>query len=163
MLNRGVCEHAGNITISAKGGIFAGVRESIDPRHKWRAAGKAVVECDTLRNLLEGEARSLPRHITFFSLDVEGAEESVLRGVDLRSVGMLLWETARLPPSRRQRIEASLRNAGLVPTNLTIRENAAWTRAEHAMHVVPYPAHPKVLSRETLRTALRTAAAALRR
>lgn len=163
MLNRGVCEHAGNFTISATGGVFAGVRESLDPRYKRKAVGEAVVQCDTLSHLLEGAARPLPRHITFFSLDVEGAEESVLRGVDLRRVGTLLWETARMPRTRRMRIEASLRDAGLVPTNLTIQENTAWTRAEHAMHVVQYPEHPKVRSRrDKLRAALRTAAAALR-
>ena len=82
------------------------------------------------------------------SLDVEGAEESVLLATDLSRIGVLLWEVANKPRSVNRRIRRLLSGAGLVQANLTIKEewvgadkgNEIWVGAD--VHYVPYPPPP---------------------
>ena len=157
MVHSGVCDHDGTFQITKTGGVFAGAAETLDPKYRHRnfaRSGSVEVKCDRLTSILEREHH---RHLGFMSLDVEGAEELVLRNTDLRRIGVLVFEKDRLPPERQANIVRMLYEAGLKPSNLTIRANSVWAKA--GISVLPYPrqAYPPQFSRDQLHDAMREA------
>ena len=91
------------------------------------------------------------------SLDVEGAEELVLRNTDLSRVGVLLFETARLSPGAKARIALALQEAGLTPSNLTIRESSVWAKTGISVLSYPLQAYPPRYSSDQLHSAMHEA------
>jgi FkbM family methyltransferase len=156
-VHSGVCNATGRLAVSETGGVFAGAVETVDPKYAHRARGRVEVPCDTLTAVLDGAAH--PRHVDFLSLDVEGAEETVLRNLDLSRVGLLVLETARLPPERAERVDALLRAGGLARSSaVQIRASAVWARP--ALEVVPFAPqlYPPRFQPAELRAALEAAA-----
>ena len=95
----------GEVTFRVNAGYteqLSGVEEAYDPRHSERISAElaarggstrlTTVPCFTLTSLL---ARHAIAHVDFMSLDVEGSEVQVLKGLDLDriSVGVLTVES----------------------------------------------------------------------
>jgi len=157
MVHSGVCDQNGTFQILKAGGVFAGAAGTLDPKYRHRSfvrSGSVEVKCDRLTSILEREHQ---RHTGFMSLDVEGAEELVLRNTDLRRIGVLVYETDRLSPKVKASIGLALEEAGFAPSNLTIRANTVW--AKTGIPVLPYPvqAYPPRFSRDELHRAMREA------
>ena len=157
LVHSGVCDRAGNFSITKKGGVFAGAAETISPMYRHKSflhAGSVQVPCDRLTSILD---RVQQHHVGFMSLDVEGAEELVLQNTDLRRIGILVFEKDRLPVERKARVELLLREAGMMPTNFTIRSNSVWAIAGLPMLSYPLQAYPPRFSQSQLDSAMQEA------
>lgn len=121
-----VCLERGSVNFSSNGGEFAADLERINVFNRVHfhryvnlsSAASVVVPCDSLASILD--SRHVPLVITFLSLDVEGAEVTVLESVDPSRFLVVLVETiipgADKDPRDRahnKRVAALLTDAGL--------------------------------------------------
>ena len=126
-LNSAVCtppegRDTGEVTMMTGGGSVAGVVGQMPAGFlkRWaanRGSGSATVPCRRLGDLVAGAGLSGGR-ATFLSLDVEGAEEVVIRTLNLTSGGfpfsVVMVEADRWDRAKNARVDQLLLGAGLV-------------------------------------------------
>ena len=105
-----------SINLTVAGGGAAGdptsmPAEMLDTHHRTRSPPVVQVPCAPLRSLMRDAG--LPE-ADFLSLDVEGAEETVLSTVDASVFGVLVVETNFHSPDKNERVRQMLTRAGLV-------------------------------------------------
>jgi FkbM family methyltransferase len=125
-IHSAVCRHPGRVNVTAHGGGFAGMPSEMSAAYL-RSWGrripqrKAVVEvpCRSLTSLMQ--ENGLPSGAELLSLDVQGAEELVLRSVDPAVFKVIVVEMDGFDKERERRIHSLILNAGLKQANASFR------------------------------------------
>lgn len=120
-----VCQGHGHVNITKHGGVFAGVPETMAPAYI-RQWGKRIpkrqevveVPCRSLTSLMQDNGLS---RAEFLSLDVQGAEEVVLRAVNPSVFKLIMVEMDRSDKKKEQRIDVLLHESGFEQTNASFR------------------------------------------
>ena len=121
-----VCPRPGYVNVTAHGSVFAGMPSEMSAAYI-RSWGRqipqrhAVVEvpCRSLTSLMQDNG--LPSGAEFLSLDVQGAEELVLRSVDPAAFKVVAVEMDGFDKARESRIHSLILNAGLKQANASFR------------------------------------------
>ena len=121
-----VCRRPGRVNVTAHGGGFAGMPSEMSAAYI-RSWGRripqrhAVVEvpCRSLTSLMQDNG--LPSGAEFLSLDVQGAEELVLRAVDPAVFKVIMVEMDGFDKAKESRIHSLILNAGLKQANASFR------------------------------------------
>jgi len=114
-VHRAVCSGRGEVEFTEKGGAVAGQLSTMAASHRarWGAQlGKrtVLVPCSSLDAMMDEAGLG---NVTFFSLDVEDAEELVLRNVRPQRFSVVTVEIDGRDPVRDGRIYAAMAAAGL--------------------------------------------------
>jgi len=125
-IHSAVCRHPGRVNVTAHGGGFAGMPSEMSAAYL-RSWGrripqrKAVVEvpCRSLTSLMQ--ENGLPSGAELLSLDVQGAEELVLRSVDPAVFKVIVVEMDGFDKERERRIHSLILDAGLKQANASFR------------------------------------------
>ena len=120
-----MCQGHGHVNITKHGGVFAGVPETMAPAYI-RQWGKRIpkrqevveVPCRSLTSLMQDNGLS---RAEFLSLDVQGAEEVVLRAVNPSVFKLIMVEMDRSDKKKEQRIDVLLHESGFEQTNASFR------------------------------------------
>ena len=136
-----VCERDGQVAMFAEGGPGAGsakVSTPFEQRLRHNLANTTVeVPCKPLRSLM---ADAGLQTATFLSLDVEGAEETVLRTVDPAAFAMIMIETA----TNEAAISSGVERFGLME-----KYRLLWIR-KHGKDMSPWGGRSQVWIRKDL-------------
>ena len=120
-----VCRGSGYVNITKHGNQYAGIPETMSQSYVRRWGRRiperttvVTVPCRSLTSMM------LDNHISeaeFLSLDVQGAEETVLRATDLAMFKVVMVEMDGLDRTKDRRVDAILRAAGFLEAEKRFR------------------------------------------
>ena len=121
-----VCRRPGRVNVTAHGGGFAGMPSEMSAAYL-RSWGRRIpqrnavaeVPCRSLTSLMH--ENGLASGAELLSLDVQGAEELVLRSVDPAVFKVVVVEMDGFDRARESRIHSLILGAGLKPANASFR------------------------------------------
>ena len=116
MFHAAGCAAGSNVTMRLDSTGSTGSRSTVVAANA--QGGLTTVPCRELREMVASAGMD---EVTFLSLDVQGAEETVLLTTDLKAVRLALVETEDLQPGAAQknaRVRALLKESGLVPHHM---------------------------------------------
>ena len=121
-----VCRRPGYVNVTAHGSVFAGMPSEMSAayirswgRHIPQRHAVVEVPCRSLTSLMQDNG--LPSGAEFLSLDVQGAEELVLRAVDPAAFKVIMVEMDGFDKAKESRIHSLILNAGLKQANTSFR------------------------------------------
>lgn len=121
-----VCRRPGYVNVTAHGGVFAGMPSEMSAayirswgRHIPQRDAVVEVPCRSLTSLMQDNG--LPSGAEFLSLDVQGAEELVLRAVDPAVFKVIMVEMDGFDKAKEMRIHSLLLKVGLKQANKSFR------------------------------------------
>lgn len=135
-IHAAVCSNVSTMTFSSRGGVWAGARASMPKANEKMTKGVDVpVPCAPLGTLLNEVGTG--DGVSFFSLDVEGAEELVLSTIDPAIFQMILIETHNLSPATNSRIAERLKQHGRLIPSTSVRVKASTVFLREGLRGVP--------------------------
>ena len=121
-----VCRRPGYVNVTKYGSVFAGMPEEMSATYI-RSWGRRIpqrhnvveVPCRSLTSLMQDNG--LPSGAEFLSLDVQGAEELVLRAVDPAVFKVIMVEMDGFDKAKESRVHSLLITSGLKQSNTSFR------------------------------------------